>query len=160
MYPRAAAKMSSCQCMQLEGGEWTIFDKFILGSKDCGNKTKKCIIHCRASRWFLLFYSLKPYSQVWILLHWNWSIVKVGSSFGARKSPALSDSLVHPLLPPPLRRSHFSIIKMKNKTELTLLLLTHPTNHFPWEDDKLHRQCVVPEAFVHPAYTALPLQMS
>ena len=26
MYPRAVAKISSCQYMQLVGGEWTIFD--------------------------------------------------------------------------------------------------------------------------------------
>ena len=29
---------------------------------------KKCIIHCWVSRWFLLFYSPKPRSQVWILI--------------------------------------------------------------------------------------------
>ena len=176
MYPRDVAKMLSCQVYAISrrGMNHFRYIKFILGSKAWGNKTKKnCIIHCRASRWFLLLYSLKPCSQVWILLYRNWSIVQLGSSFGssfflfpmkvARGNPwPLLTALCTQFPPPPpsLRRPHFSIIKMKNRTELTLLLLTHPTNHFPWEDDKLRRQCVVPEAFVHPAYTALPPQMS
>ena len=174
--PRMLLKCQVARYMHLVGGEWTIFDKFILSSKDYGNKTKKCIIHCWASRWFLLFYSLKPCSQVWILLYRNWSIVQLGSSFGSsfflsrmkvaggNHRPLVTALSTHCLPPPPPtpphRRPHFNIIKMIDKTELTLLLLTHPTNHFPWEDDKLHTQCVVPEVFVHPAYTALPPQMS
>ena len=173
MYPRVVAKMSSCQYMQLVGGEWTIILNSYLAPRLGGIKQKNCIIHCWASGWFLLFYSLKPCSQVWILLYWNWSIVQQGSSFGSsfflspmkvargNPLPLMTALCTHsPPTRPPLKRPHFNIIKMMNKTELTLLLLTHPTNHFPWEDDKLHRQCVVPEAFVHPAYTALPPQMS
>ena len=154
------------------------FIKFILGSEACGNKTKKCIIHCWASRWFLLFYSLKPCSQVWILLYRNWSIVQLGSSFGSsfflfpmkvaggNPQPLVTALCTHYPTPTPNPLPHLedliSILPKwrASKTELTLWLLTHPTNHFPWEDDKLRRQCVVPEAFVHPAYTALPLQMS
>ena len=42
-----------------------------------GIKQKKCIIHYGASRWFLLFYSPKPHSQVWILiLYWNWCVTE------------------------------------------------------------------------------------
>ena len=154
------------------------FIKFILGSEACGNKTKKCIIHCWASRWFLLFYSLKPCSQVWILLYRNWSIVQLGSSFGSsfflfpmkaaggNPQPLVTALCTHYPTPTPTPLPHLEdLISISpkwraSKTELTLWLLTHPTNHFPWEDDKLRRQCVVPEAFVHPAYTALPLQMS
>ena len=39
-----------------------------------GTKQKKCIIHCWVSRWFLLFYSHKPRSQVWIWSYQNWSV--------------------------------------------------------------------------------------
>ena len=39
-----------------------------------GIKQKKCIIHCWASRWFLLFYFPKPRSQIRILIYRNWSI--------------------------------------------------------------------------------------
>ena len=38
-------------------------------------KQKKCIIKCWASKWFFLFYSPTPYSQVWILIYRNWSII-------------------------------------------------------------------------------------
>ena len=38
-------------------------------------KQKKCITRCWASRWFLLFYSPKPCSQVWILIYRNWPII-------------------------------------------------------------------------------------
>ena len=37
-------------------------------------KQKNCIIHGLAPWWFLLFYSPKPWSQVWILIYRNWSI--------------------------------------------------------------------------------------
>ena len=62
MYPRAVAKMSSCQvhAISRRGMDHFRYIKFILGSEAWGNKTKKCTIHCRASRSFLLFYSLKP----------------------------------------------------------------------------------------------------
>ena len=83
MYPRVVAKMSSCQYMQLVGGEWTILLNSYLAPRLGGIKQKNCIIHCWASGWFLLFYSLKPCSQVWILLYWNWSIVQQRSSFGS-----------------------------------------------------------------------------
>jgi len=33
-----------------------------------GIKQKKCIIHCWASRWFLLIYSPEPRCQVWMLI--------------------------------------------------------------------------------------------
>ena len=85
MYQTAVAKMSSCQvhAISRRGMDHFRYIKFILGSKARGNKTKKCIIHCWASGWFLLFYSPKPCSQVWILIYRNWSIVQLGSSFGS-----------------------------------------------------------------------------
>ena len=89
---------------------------------------------------FALFpQALKP-SMNFIII--RIAIVKLGGSFGAiflsfsmkvaggNPRPSVTALCTHSP-PPPLTRSHFSIIKMKNKTELTLLLLTHPTNHFP-----------------------------
>ena len=81
-------------------------------------------------------------------------IVKLGGSFGAiflsfsmkvargNPRPLVTALCTHSPLPFTYKVSFqyyqneeqdrdFSIIKMKNKTELTLLLLTHPTNHFP-----------------------------
>ena len=149
MYPRAVAKISSCQYMQLVGGEWTIFDLLnsYLALRLGGIKQKKFVLfiaepqddffcfipsspeakyefyyiriillfYCPARKFFWFQFLFVPYESSW------W------------KSPALSDSPVHPLPTPrpPLKRPHFNIIKMMNKTELTLLLLTHPTNHFP-----------------------------
>ena len=49
----------------------TIFDilKFTLGCTTRGNKTKEMYYpNCWASRWFLLFYSPRSRSKVWILL--------------------------------------------------------------------------------------------
>jgi len=39
-------------------------------------------------------------------------------------------------------------------------MLTHPAGYSLWEDDKLHRLCVVPVTSVLPGYTAQLLQMS
>ena len=39
-------------------------------------KQKKCIFHCWAWRWFLLFYFPKPRCQVWILTHRNYLLVR------------------------------------------------------------------------------------
>ena len=45
--------------------------KFILVSEAWGNKTKKNIYYYRGTLWFLLFYSLKPHSQVRIFIYQN-----------------------------------------------------------------------------------------
>ena len=45
--------------------------KFILVSEAWGNKTKKNIYYYRGTLWFLLFYFLKPHSQVRIFIYQN-----------------------------------------------------------------------------------------
>ena len=42
-----------------------------MASRHGGIKQKKCIIHCWASRWFLLLYSPNPRCQVWISIYRN-----------------------------------------------------------------------------------------
>ena len=54
-----------------------------LASRPVRIKQKKCIIHCLASWWFLLFYSPKPWSQEWILIYINWSIFQAYPFKGA-----------------------------------------------------------------------------
>ena len=54
----------------------------ILGSEASGIKTKEMYYSFHwASRWFLLFYSPRPRSQVWILIYGNWSIAGLVKNF-------------------------------------------------------------------------------
>ena len=69
----------------LEGLNRQVLNSY-LAPRFGGTKQKKCIIHCWVSRWFLLFYSHKLRSQVWILSYQNWSFtVKPRYNEGPRK---------------------------------------------------------------------------
>ena len=57
-----------------EGLRFYIHQNSYLAPRLGGIEHKKCIIHCWASRWFLLFYSPKPRSPVWILIYQNWFV--------------------------------------------------------------------------------------
>ena len=61
-----------------------------LASRPVRIKQKKCIIHCLASWWFLLFYSPKPWSKEWILIYRNWSVLQAYQFKGAVCLKALS----------------------------------------------------------------------
>ena len=130
--------------MQLVGGEWIIFDLLnsYLAPRLGGIKQKKFVLFIAEPQDdFFCFIPSSPEAK-YEFYYIRIAIVKLGGSFGAiflsfsmkvaggNPRPSVTALCTHSP-PPPLTRSHFSIIKMKNKTELTLLLLTHPTNHFP-----------------------------
>ena len=84
MYPRAVAKMSSCQYMQLVGGEWTIFDilNLYLAPRITGIKQKNVLFIAEPQDDFFCFIpsSLTAKYEFYYI---GIDIVKLGGSFGA-----------------------------------------------------------------------------
>ena len=58
------------------GSKQTNFDifKFIRGSKDWGNKAKKCVIHCWASRWLHFLCLGASKLKAYFKIHQNWFV--------------------------------------------------------------------------------------
>ena len=59
-------------CMCKTRSQGSLLDWFLCMVWCCVNRLTS--IHCWALRWFLLFYSPKPWCQVFILIYRNWSV--------------------------------------------------------------------------------------
>ena len=113
--PGLLLKLQVATYMQLVGWEWTIFDFFnsYLALGLGGIKQKNVLFIAEPQDDFFCFIPSRKFFWFQFLF--------VPYQSSRRKSPALSDSPVHPLPhphphpPPPLRRPHFNITKMKSK---------------------------------------------
>ena len=76
---REATTGNTSAVRRLKAGlKQTNFDifKFILGSKDWGNKAKKCVIHCWASRWLLFLCLGASKLKTYFKIHQNWFVAQ------------------------------------------------------------------------------------